>query len=186
MNKGTTPTSVTLCKDSSACKRLWYTHMNIHSSTAKCSKVPRWRKMLIHTSLLGLVLWQAEETWWAKGYLNFPSGRSHLPLHFYFWKWLPYSLPFIPPTVTRRSCHLAHLSPATCCTVSQPGSLHPCGEGRWAEPHPLQRNGCTKECMNPMLPGACLIYSYKQHPSSHTVPFLPFTKHHSHTRLFIN
>lgn len=124
----------------------------------------------------------------SKGLLEFSIWQDSPSLAFLFLKVtpFPYSLPFIPAAVTRRPCHLAHLSPATCHTVSQPESPHPCKEGRWTEPHPLQWNGCTKECTNPMLPGAYLIYSYKQHPSSHTVPFLNFIKHRRHMWVFIN
>lgn len=141
--------------------------------------------------------------------LHIPTGAGPLTsrgdlmskevLEFSIWQESP-SLAFLflkesgtfPLSITRYSCNcdqktlpfelLSDILPQQLRggPASQPGSLHPCGEGGWAGPHPLQRKGCTNEHMNPMLPGACLIYRYKQHPSGRTVPFIPFPKHQCH------
>jgi len=98
--------------------------MNMHSSAAK--RGLRWRAPRCHAAGQRQPAhpyrgWSSDkEACWVKGYLNFPSGRSHLLLHFCCWKTValfPSPLPLIPATVTRRPCPLTH--PQTPCPATR-------------------------------------------------------------------
>lgn len=169
-----------LWKDGSAHDRLQYALMNMHSSkeqpSLKRSKVLGCSKMLISHPYRGCSSDKQRIPDEQRGAWMFHLAGVTFPCMSICESLLSCLQDSVLVAVTLPSPHLHTLCPKHCPhTVPSPVFI-PVGKA--------DRTGGTNECKNNVLPGMCLIYRH-QLPSGHTVPTIPFPKHHSYMWAFM-